>query len=73
MGLETNRSSESSVSLCRDSTSSSAAASPGTRLLSSRCELRVSASSRSSGIGHSRVTLGSTTVKRKSIRNWSTT
>ena len=72
-GFLTRMSSESRVSLWRDTTSSSMAARPGTWSERSRPEARVASSSRSSGIDHSLVTLGSTTVNMKSMMNWSTT
>ena len=46
------------------------AAVPGMRLASRRPDAFVSRSSLSSGMGHSRTTLGSTMVKMKSMMNW---
>ena len=52
---------------------SSVAAVPGRGLASNRPESCVSRSSLSSGMDHSRTTLGSTMVKMKSMMNWITT
>ena len=72
-GFLTRGCSDSAGSVLMDDTISPTAAIPGIRSDSSRSDALDCWSSRSSGIGHSLVTRGSTIVKMKSTMNCSTT